>query len=575
MGDIGKGKQVTSYPAALDTDTPLANCAGTPCIGGDAVVAEYINSPSGAIVAIETVLGITPQGTAASVAARLAIMLANDGGMPRGTIFPAAPVNVPQLFYRTDQNVVYFYNTAAGSWVQLLTASALSAFVPIASPVTITAQHTFNPSIAEAPFVLGANALAQKVIGLKADTVASNPDTAGVANGVATLTAGLQVVQDAQTVGGKAPAVANGLATLGASSRLVQAAIAVFDGTGDRQPANSSTPNALVEGNSLGYLDPSWSGAALAKTANYTVSTGDSVISLDATGGSFTLTFPAASTMSRQIVTLIKTTAANIVTLAGTFLGASSVILFDQFETLRLYSDGTSWNFLKPKYPKAASANFTLGFVTTSAVQIPLSFGGTGITHQYFDTNNNFAGAAQVCAISIATPAVVSLTGHGYKAGQEIVFATTGALPTGITVGTKYYIISAGFGANSFEISATASLTGAAVNTSGSQSGVQSVFAFDRFTPSVAGYYLITGSALATDATTLTLFDIQVVKNGNTVLGESEIQSSLSVGTDILSVSSVAVFMNGTTDFIELLGQINGTGALTLTGEFFSAVRTA
>jgi len=75
--------------------------------------------------------------------------------------------------------------------------------------------------------------------------------------------------------------------------------------------------------------------------------------------------------------------------------------------------------------------------------------------------------------VSIATPAVVSWTGHGLPVGQPFVFSTTGALPTGITAGALYYVIAAGYTANSFEFSATKN--GNAVNTSGSQSGTQTV----------------------------------------------------------------------------------------------------
>jgi parallel beta-helix repeat protein len=53
--------------------------------------------------------------------------------------------------------------------------------------------------------------------------------------------------------------------------------------------------------------------------------------------------------------------------------------------------------------------------------------------------------------------------------GQTIAFTTTGALPTGVVAGQTYYVISAGLGASAFEFSATPG--GAAVNTTGSQSG--------------------------------------------------------------------------------------------------------
>jgi hypothetical protein len=72
---------------------------------------------------------------------------------------------------------------------------------------------------------------------------------------------------------------------------------------------------------------------------------------------------------------------------------------------------------------------------------------------------------------SIASPCVVGWSAHGLSVGDAVVFNTTGALPTGLTAGTVYYVISAGYGANSFEIST--SIGGGAVNTSGTQSGTQ------------------------------------------------------------------------------------------------------
>jgi hypothetical protein len=75
--------------------------------------------------------------------------------------------------------------------------------------------------------------------------------------------------------------------------------------------------------------------------------------------------------------------------------------------------------------------------------------------------------------MTIATPAVVSQTAHGLKSGSKISFTTTGALPTGVTAGTTYYVIAAGLTTDAFQFSAT--LAGAAVNTSGSQSGVHTV----------------------------------------------------------------------------------------------------
>lgn len=83
-------------------------------------------------------------------------------------------------------------------------------------------------------------------------------------------------------------------------------------------------------------------------------------------------------------------------------------------------------------------------------------------------------GTTTTATISIASPAVVTMT-NTFAAGQILKFATTGALPTGITAGSLYYVIAAGLSGSQLEFSATPG--GAAVNTSGSQSGVQSVVA--------------------------------------------------------------------------------------------------
>jgi len=78
-----------------------------------------------------------------------------------------------------------------------------------------------------------------------------------------------------------------------------------------------------------------------------------------------------------------------------------------------------------------------------------------------------------VTSITNASPAVVNYTGHPFVAGDKVVFSTTGALPTGLTAGTVYYVISAGLTANAFQVSATSG--GAAINTSSAGSGTHSV----------------------------------------------------------------------------------------------------
>ena len=104
------------------------------------------------------------------------------------------------------------------------------------------------------------------------------------------------------------------------------------------------------------------------------------------------------------------------------------------------------------------------------------------------------------CAISIAGPAVVTLA-NTCAAGDQVVFSTTGALPTGIAAGTIYYVIAAGLSGSQFEFSATPG--GTAVVTSGTQSGVQ--------TASI-GHLLVSS---ATNATFVFEADLSALANGD------------------------------------------------------------
>lgn len=71
--------------------------------------------------------------------------------------------------------------------------------------------------------------------------------------------------------------------------------------------------------------------------------------------------------------------------------------------------------------------------------------------------------------ISIATPGVVTWAAHGLGANDPVKFTTTGALPTGITSNTTYYVVGASVTTNTFQVSATPG--GSAINTTGTQSG--------------------------------------------------------------------------------------------------------
>lgn len=74
--------------------------------------------------------------------------------------------------------------------------------------------------------------------------------------------------------------------------------------------------------------------------------------------------------------------------------------------------------------------------------------------------------------VTIASPGVVTLTNHGFVAGDSFVPSTDGDLPTGLTAGTKYFVKEV-LSSSTFTVAATSG--GDVINTSGSQSGTHSL----------------------------------------------------------------------------------------------------
>ena len=78
--------------------------------------------------------------------------------------------------------------------------------------------------------------------------------------------------------------------------------------------------------------------------------------------------------------------------------------------------------------------------------------------------------------MTIASPAVVTWTAHGLPDDTPVRFTTTGALPTGITAG-KVYFVRGSLAATPNVFNVCEKPGGAAINTSGSQSGTHTGFA--------------------------------------------------------------------------------------------------
>jgi hypothetical protein len=119
-------------------------------------------------------------------------------------------------------------------------------------------------------------------------------------------------------------------------------------------------------------------------------------------------------------------------------------------------------------------------FCTLPQSQLP-AIGGSSGQYQY-NSSGSFAGIGLILfadttfyvrynlgtvTMTIASPCVVSKTAHGLSNDDPVVFSTSGALPTNLTAGTVYYVVNKN--TDDFQVSAT--VGGAAINTSGSQSG--------------------------------------------------------------------------------------------------------
>jgi len=163
----------------------------------------------------------------------------------------------------------------------------------------------------------------------------------------------------------------------------------------------------------------------------------------------------------------------------------------------------------------------------TAAADVAISGGGGSSSWTLIDQT----GAAIVnvtVTITIASPGVVTLTAHGYAANQAVIFTTTGALPTGLTAGTVYYVRNPT--ANTFEVSAT--VGGASINTTGTQSGTQSVRKAATWTFSAAAASVsITG---ITDYSDLMFIARNLTSSG---VGNRNIIASVNNGSSYYSAS--------------------------------------
>lgn len=95
-----------------------------------------------------------------------------------------------------------------------------------------------------------------------------------------------------------------------------------------------------------------------------------------------------------------------------------------------------------------------------------------------------------------------------------------------------------------------------------------------RFTPNIAGYYQVSGSVNFTSSTNSEVLCV-IYKNGSASKWGNYLTRTAGA-YDASSIASALIYLNGSTDYIELFGYISGTGTLQFipptTRTFFQAV---
>jgi len=190
----------------------------------------------------------------------------------------------------------------------------------------------------------------------------------------------------------------------------------------------------------------------------------------------FQVTVLSANTYTIQIAVVPNATA-----LAGSPGGGASVVAAYQINTGAAYAlPSVGWGagtWSTGPWGVGSSSISSIRLWSQSNWGEDLVFGPRGGAMYYWDATGTtstrgvlLSSLGGTVTLTIASPCVITLT-EALPTGTGIQLATTGALPTGLLTGTTYYL------ENVQGLTANLSTTpgGAYINTSGTQSGVQSI----------------------------------------------------------------------------------------------------
>lgn len=197
---------------------------------------------------------------------------------------------------------------------------------------------------------------------------------------------------------------------------------------------------------------------------------------------------------------------------------------------------------------------------------------GVSATHQYFvyDTSLAPTYVSSPVSVSVASPGIVTHAGHSFGVNAPVIFSA-GTLPTGLTVGTVYFVRNPVAGV-SYELSATSG--GASINTTGSPS-VGAVIGRawgtvgSNFIHKTGNLPALTGTLLATDSEDRAV-PVNAPLNGGTLNGNACVFLST---TTNLYLGLLSELTSGTTSWPSLTTSniLGGTNEITAPTSTFAA----
>ena len=218
-------------------------------------------------------------------------------------------------------------------------------------------------------------------------------------------------------------------------------------------------------------------------------------------GNAASVVLPSAVTMGVGKRFIIKSASETLITITsdgGTMDGDSTYYLGVKYQSIAFESDGTNW-FIPYAYKTPPESVAMYSDVTTqvhghvgAATDIyPVQFNNTEIENGLSRDNR---GDGVEVSISNATPAVITWAGHGMAIGDTVYLTTNGTLPTGLEMNQKYYINTAGFTTDAFQVALYPEDTSIATSDAGS--GTQKCHNSGNIFFTSSGEYLVAVSAI-------------------------------------------------------------------------------